>query len=339
MFTSLEQRMARSYLDLFPKFIPEKNSEISTVEQETFYLLMKKIYDLAYDEPQLFVATLHEDDAYPNRFNKNSYGKPELLINMKKFTKTLDEFINNMFLLGQGVDVKLNKRQKAILARLEVDNENDLPVAWRWMATRSGANLVDFSHCFFQSDYPYLSDIYAELLGETAFRKLEHWMLEQGYQRYTIVDAKLGDCKLSLVYANTAWSKETPTGGFEYKIKHTGIAIRYDTYISKPCVFGLCIPNGLKMFLEHFELMDRQTKDFVLTYTKKCNGCRYCVQTDKTGTRPLAFMQMNDSEQQYRLCPYFPGCNYCFTSIDDTLADQIIGMLGFMDQYIMVKGN
>ena len=43
IFTSLEQRMAQTYLDVFPKFIPDKNAKISIVEQEKFYLLIKNL--------------------------------------------------------------------------------------------------------------------------------------------------------------------------------------------------------------------------------------------------------------------------------------------------------
>jgi hypothetical protein len=39
-FTSLEQRMAQTYIDMLPKFIPDKNAGIDIAEQEKFYLLM-----------------------------------------------------------------------------------------------------------------------------------------------------------------------------------------------------------------------------------------------------------------------------------------------------------
>jgi hypothetical protein len=88
-FTSLEQRMAQTYIDMLPKFIPDKNAGIDIAEQEKFYLLMKSLYQLAFNEPLLFVPSLHEDDAYPNRYKK-SYGKPELVNNMRKFLKAMD---------------------------------------------------------------------------------------------------------------------------------------------------------------------------------------------------------------------------------------------------------
>lgn len=334
MYTSLEQRMAQTYIDLFPSFIADDTAEVSMLEQEEFYLFMKSLYQLAFDEPILFVPTLHEDDAYPNRFHKSSYGKPGLQVTMQKFLKSMNALLDNMYLIGQGADVKLNKKQKDILSKLGINDLTKIPNGWRWMANRQGSNVIDFSHCFFKADHSYIADIYANLLGESAFRKLESWLLEQGYQQYEITDTTAGICKLSLTYANPVWSKESPKGGFEFKIKHTGISIRYDAYITEPCVLGLCIPNGLKTYLEHFEEMGLQVQNFVLSHTKKCDGCRYCIQTDKTGTRPFAFVKVNHQGTQYPLCPYFPGFGYCWISMNEELVDQIIGTLSFMDSFV-----
>ena len=66
---------------------------------------------------------------------------------------------------------------------------------------------------------------------------------------------------------------------------------------------------------------------------KRCDGCRYCVQTDKTGKRPFARIAVQYAEKEYKLCPYYPGYSFWWTSIDDTLADNIFGLLGFMDKF------
>ena len=243
-----------------------------------------------------------------------------------------------MFLLGQSAEAKLNKRQQIILTRLGIENIAELPTAWIWMSTRDGASLQSFSHCLFHNDYPYTSDIYARLLGEIAFKKLENWMLEQGYKRFNIYDVTASDCKLSLTIANPKWSDSTPNGGFEYKINHTGISARFDPYIANPPVFGLCIPKGLmKVLVESFDLMDEQLKSFFISRTTKCHNCKYCIQTDKTGTRPKAYIPVKHEDKEYPLCTYFPGYNYCWTHIDDDLAEKLIKMLSFMDMFSSKK--
>lgn len=155
-YSSLEQRLAQNYIDMLPSFVPDENAPVSVSEQEHFYLLIKDLFQLVFDEPLLFVTSLHE----------------------------------------------------------------------------------------------YTSEIYARLLGDSAFKKLENWMLAQGYKRFDIYNITSSDCNLSLSIANPKWSEEPPRGGFEYKIKHTGIAAQFDYYVRKPPVFGLCIPNGMKPYLE-----------------------------------------------------------------------------------------
>lgn len=100
---------------------------------------------------------------------------------------------------------------------------------------------------------------------------------------------------------------------------------------------GLCITYGLKNYLEKFDSMSSTLKDFVIEYTKKCDRCHYCVQTDKTGTRPLAYLPIDYNREKYELCPYFPGYTYSWTSIDDELVDRIIEFLSFMDEFISKK--
>ena len=335
-FTSLEQRMAQTYIDMFPKFIPDKNAEIDIVEQEKFYFLMRNLYQMAINEPLLFVSNLHKDDAYPERYKK-SYGKPELVKNMRKFLKEMDSLLQNMYLLGKDSDVKINKRQQEILVKLGINDYGTLPLAWTWMAKRLESNSIEFMYCLFDREYPYTSDIYANLLGEPAFRKLENWMISQGYKRYNTYNVIATDCKLSLTYANPVWDKNPPRGGFEYKIKHTGISVIYEPMIQNPAVLGLCIPNGLKIFLKDFQSMEPKLKKFIISRTKKCNRCRYCVQTDKTNSRPFAYIMAEFEGKNYNLCTYFPGYSYCWTSIDDELADQIIDFLAFMDKYAPIK--
>ena len=331
-YTYLEQRMAKAYLAMLPAFVPDEQAEVSIAEQLEFYDLIKKLYQLLFDEPSLIVPTLHEDDAFPTRYKKG-YGKPDLQVNMSKYKKAMETLLQNMFLIGQGTDVKLNKRQLKILDLLGIDDFTKLPTAWTWMSKRPGANQTAFAYCLFNKNYAYSTYVYSRLLGEKVFRRLEDWMISQGYKAYDIYKTDWVDYRLTLTYANPAWGKERPNGGFEYKIRHTGISAQYDSYVSNPVSLGLCIPYGLKHFLENFNSMSNNVKDFVVKCTKKCDRCRYCVQTDKTGMRPLAYIPITHDQLKYMLCPYFPGYNYSWTSIDDNLVDNIIALLTFMDGF------
>lgn len=332
-YASLEQRMARAYLAMLPDFVPEEHGSVSIAEQRAFYDLMKNLYQMIYDEPSRIVPSLHEDDAFPTRYKKG-YGKPELEKNVLKIKKAIESLLKNMFLTGQGADVKFSKRQLKILSDIGIRDLNRLPEAWTWMANRPGADPVAFAYCLFDKNHVYSIDIYASLLGEGAFRRLEQWMLSQGYKPYDRYKTEWVDYQLTLAYANPAWGDACPNIGNEYKIKHTGISAQYDAYVSQPAALGLCIPYGLKFFLERFSEMGQQVRELVIERTKRCDGCRYCVQTDQTGRRPLACIPVVYEETVYRLCPYFPGYNYSWTCLDDALADRLIAFLAFMDGYV-----
>ncbi len=329
-FTSVEQRIAHAYLDTFPAFVPDEASGIPAAGQQEFHTLMRLLYQLVYDEPSLLAPALHEDDAIPNHMTKTAYGKPDLVKNMRRFARDMDTLLLNLFALAAGQPAALTKRHQAVLARLGIGTA--LPAAWTWMATRPGASPVSFAHCFFAAGYPYISGLYARLLGdEAAFRKLEGWMTARGYRQYECLNVTASDDKITLTYANPAWGPDTPSGGFEYKVRHTGIATRYDAMAARPATFGLCIPGGMKDCLAAFDRMDAPLRAFVFARTKVCDGCRYCVQTDKTGTRPLANVRVTHKGETRALCTYFPGYRYSWTAIDGALADDLIAMLAFLD--------
>ena len=292
VYRSLEQRAAQGYLDLFPQFIPDSQAPVSVSEQRAFYDLMERFYRLAYEEPQLFVPRLHEDSALPGLFSSASDPGREAQNHMKKFRKMLDSTVMQMYLCGAKKEYRLDRRQKAILARLGIEDYENLPAAWVWMAEKEHLERFQspsrFAHCCFRADYTYTVEIYEKAFGNEAFHRLTGWMAEHGYRTFDIYDTTASGCKFALTYANPAWGKERPRGGFEYKIKHTGISLRYEPYCRDPWIFGVCIPGGMKPYLEHFQEMPAAVRDFVMSRVKRCDGCRYCVQTDKTGKRPLA---------------------------------------------------
>jgi hypothetical protein len=101
--------------------------------------------------------------------------------------------------------------------------------------------------------------------------------------------------------------------------------------MDSPPVFGLCVPR-MKEILAAFDTLPPRVQDLVVARTKRCDGCRYCVQTDKTGKRPLATVPVRYGDRELRLCPYFPGYRYCWTALSDGLVDDMIAMLGAMDR-------
>lgn len=340
-YTSLEQRTAQGYLDLFPPFIPDEQAAVGVLEQKVFYDLMGRLYQLAYDEPQLFIPKLHEDEKPPGLYSGASDPKQEVRANMKAFRKLADAMVQLLYRIGMGSELKPTNRQKAILARLGIADRGALPPGMVWMAKKEKLARFEkpsrFAHCCFREDYIYAADIYEKAFGNQAFYRLTAWMKDRGYRSFEVYDSTASDCTLSISYVNPAWSKEAPAGSFEYKVKHSGISMRYEPCCRQPWIIGLCIPGGMKQYLEHFNEMPEQVQAFVMSRVKRCDGCRYCVQTDKTGKRPFAKIAVLYEDNSYTLCPYYPGYSFWWTSVDNALADNIIGLLEFMDRFAADK--
>jgi hypothetical protein len=348
-FANLEQRMVNTYLDTFPSFVPSENGP-AIAAQEQFYRFMLGLYRRLYEQPELLVRELHADDAHTNRFNKGQDNKPKLKDYMRKVLKEVDGLLRTMFLLGQSgwveggalvvdADLKISKKHRLILAEVGVPqaiesgrvvvshaDDRDLFSAWTWMASRPGASLLTFSRCMFADGYPYASQIYARLSGDAgAFHRLEGYLVDHGYTR---IDNRDGEVMLD--YVKGQGDKEPLKPGFQYGVRHTGISVSYDVLVKEPLTFGLCIPR-MKEILTAFDAMEERVQDFVVATTKQCDGCRYCVQTDKTGKRPLAKMSVSHGGQDYSLCPYIPGYRYCWTGLTGDLVDNMIAMMDFMD--------
>ena len=62
---------------------------------------------------------------------------------------------------------------------------------------------------------------------------------------------------------------------------------------------------------------------FLADWTKTCDGCRYCVQTDKTGARPLAAIPLRGKNK----CPLYPGFTMNWRELPGTLAENILAVL------------
>ena len=235
---------------------------------------MHGLYQRLSGEPTLMFSTLHEDDAYTHRFNKGADNKPKLKNLMRRAIKKVDALLMTFFQLGQSgqvdantlvvdVSVNMSKRHQMLSEQLGLhqrtasdrtvlshDDYAEMFQAWTWMATRPGASLLGFSRCLFRESYPYASDIYARLSGnEVAFRRLERYLIENGYTRMDNWDGTL-----TLDYYKTHGDKTPTKGGFQYGIRHTGISASYDILMDSPPVFGLCIPR-MKEILTAFDSM------------------------------------------------------------------------------------
>jgi hypothetical protein len=346
-YTNLEQRMAHTYLDMFPPFVPLANGEVSVHSQEQFYRFVSNVYQSIFDTPEILFTTTYEDDAYPNRFNRASYGKPKLYNLMKKLITEIDGLMAWFFTLGQSgalkdgklvfpEAIKGKKKHIQVLPHLALKLEGDtlsceafdgLFPAWKWMAKQG--NLTAFGRSLFDPQYPYMQAIYARLLGDAqAFSRLAAYLEVRGYRR---VETERGPHTLDYVKRTVEAdvSLGNPIAGDPH---HYGISAEYTPYTAVPQFLVLRILE-MKNLLLKFDQMEPSLKDFVIQYAKKCDHCRYCTQTDKTGKRKeLAISVIHNGE--YHICPLYPGFNFCFSTLDETMAQNLMSFLDFMEKHL-----
>lgn len=340
------------YVELFPSFKPDKNCNISKEAQGKFYDFMHTLLSTLYNNPQLLFSKVNPDDYFIIRFNKKSENKQTAYNTMRKIAKSLEDFFTFLFDIGKighlennkfviENKIKIPKRYINILEKFDISylqnnnnhyfshkNNYELIHCWKWFSTKPDVTLSHFFSCMFDSNYPYTSEIYSKLAGnEEAFKRLESFLVENNYYRMDNRDKKITldyiknyDPKDKII--KDAWGERT----------HGGISAQYDSFMKNPALFSLRVPYYKKL-LQQFGQMENQAKDFIIGIGKKCDNCRYCVQTDKSGKRELAYIKVNNNGE-HKMCTYFPGFQYCWEYLNQDIVNNIIGLLKFSDKVL-----
>jgi hypothetical protein len=347
MYQNLEQRIIHSYMDMFPKFVPWGNAKLPPEAQEQFYTIMKNMYELLYRKPELLFKVFNEDDAYPNRYNRKSYNKPNLLSHMKSDLKKMDAWLNFLFELGKhGVnagsgylmdyDFPINKGYQTILKELGFSMEDYLIIHLKypqvfkvlnWMVNRDDIDAAALSRCMFDPKHNYLEDAYSALFGnEKVFRKLVRYLVNNGYECFERLRSA-NTLDYVMEHAERATLIGSPLHGDP---NHTGISFDYKAEALVPQYMVLRI-LGLKELLIRFDEMSPDLKDFVWLHCKHCDNCGYCTQTNKSGKRQAACIKTTCRQGTARLCTLYPGFYSTFEQLDEKLYDNITEYLAFMD--------
>jgi hypothetical protein len=335
--------MADCYRVMFPPFVP--NLDLPEKPQAQFYAFMKEVLQKLFDDPEGFFKKIYADDAYPNRFNRKPYNKPDLIVHMKKDVKDIDEFLTCLFEIGRngevaesGMKVNLNvsKKQVKNLNWVGLSYENGLISsksyphmfpAWSYLAKKEAATVLTFSRCFFYDRHSYLEDVYVKLFDKKAFEMLTGWLKQHEYKRYELTRPAN-----PLDYVKSLTAREVELGNsISGDPHHIGFAYEYKYEAQVP---QYAVPRIVryKDILLHFAEMPENLQKFVLNHTKHCDNCRYCTQTDKSGKRPQATVFVTET---VGLCPYYPGFSISFTEIDTKRAADIIELMEFMEKILI----
>jgi len=354
-FDSLAQRVIYSYAGTFPEFVPVRADKASERSQLELYGFIENILQKLYEDPSLLALSFQGDDFYEDWALQKT--KPKLIVAMKNYQKKVNEFFLLLIKLGEAGSIKEDalhvetgkiKLTDNVLKRLErlglscvkaeeevilsCKDRPDLFPAWKLLAEVSLGTKdpgMYFSHCMFDPGYSYPTDIFLKLLGDKSpFIKLCSYFEENGYLRVDCrEDNRMNE--ISLDWAKNYGKKNEPLKSSWAEREHGGISIWFDFSKRNQVFFGLRVPR-YKELLARFDEMDDRLKRFVIRSTKKCDNCRYCTQTDKTGTRKPQFVTVTYNGS-YDLCSLYPGFSYIWTGMNDDTASDIISFLQIID--------
>ncbi len=360
-FDHLAQRVANSWVETMPDFVPVPTIPVAEVAQQQFYTFMRSTAEAVREHPEWLGLSIQPDDAY--EFGEMQNRRPKLIATMKRMRGKVDDFIALLLKMGivgvvdgqtlhiQKTDVNLNSPTRERLAHfgLTLDAGKTETVvacaafpemfpAWTWLAAEATRTApasgpahvppVRFSRCLYSDTYPYARDVLLRLADDSpGLPVLIDFFEKEGY---TLVCNR--DNQINVDWVKAYGKVDDPLKGWWGERTHGGLAFEYDWIRKNPVLFGLRIPE-FKTLLQHFDAMPEQVKAFVVQHTKHCDACGYCTQTDKTGKRPRAFMTVEYNGKR-DLCTMFPGFGYTWQNLGDAEAADIRAFLIFTDEIL-----
>ncbi len=355
-FESLAQRVIYSYAGTFPGFVPVKSDRASEHSQLEMYGFIENMLQKLYVDPSLLALSFQQDDFYEDWALQKT--KPKLVVEMRNYQKKINEFLMLLIQIGEQGSIKGNtllvtpdkvKLTANVQKRLEsfgltcskseegfalsCDEHPELFPAWKLLSETSAGKkdpVMYFSHCMFDPEHSYPTDIYLNLLNDKSpLIKLRGYFEANGYLR---VDCRENsrENEISLDWVKNYGKKDEPLKASWAEREHGGLSIWFDFSKRNQVFFGLRVPR-YKELLARFDEMDDRLKEFVICKTKKCDGCGYCTQTDKTGIRRKQFVTV-DHKGSVNLCQLYPGFTYIWTAVNDDTASDIIAFLKFIDK-------
>lgn len=355
-FENLAQRSIYNFIATYSPFYPIKSTEVSTEEQRNAYDFIKNIFERAYENPVLIGLKIEPDDSYGNwELHKT---KPKLAPAIRDNIKKLEELINvlwsvslNGHIQGETIMIKqeeidlkssLIKKLSAIglvVTKLEdsyVFHFNFSPKGLKLLAEISLKNekvskdghpkpYLLFSRGVFDAEATWLQEVFGTMfVDRKPYDRLMTFLQVNNYQR---IDNKEHSPQISIDYIKCYGKIDDPLKAAWGERTHGGIEFTYEECRKHQSLIGLRIPYFSEILKNH-EKMNEKLKGLVIYKNKKCDGCRYCVQTDKTGKRPFAFVDIDG----HKLCTMFAGFMYVWRELDDLGTDCIIEMLTFIDE-------
>lgn len=361
-FNNLPQRAIYYFIATFPSFTYVNLSSATVDEQKNAYCFIKSIYEQLFDDPAIMGFKIIPDD-YFNDWEQQKE-KPKLTSKIRGIIAKIEDLIEVVFhicLIGKSfndsitideADVQLKQSMCKQIEKFGIKFiKTDCHYTFTFpsntlngltsLAQISSKNVKPpkdnkqkpyllFSRGVFDVGANFTQEVFGNMLVDrSAFDKLILFLEENNYLR---IDNKEYNNQISLDYIKNYGNINDELKGAWAERTHGGIEVVYDEIRKNQPVFSLRIPYFNDLLMQS-DKMNIQVKNFILNTSKKCDNCRYCVQTDKTGKRLLICVDIDG----IKMCPLFCGFQYRWKTIDNELAENMIEMLMFIDEIFKEK--
>lgn len=356
-FENLPQRSIAYFLNTYPSFSPVQSMAATEEEQKNANRLIRNIYEKLFTDPMLMGLKITADDSLGDWEQQKV--KPGLVPKIRGIIQKIEDFINILFLVSlsgkpnkddiiigksdiQIKSVMLKQFDKFGIKTLVSDTQyiftfpDNTTNGLVLLAKISKENtkpptdgkekpFLLFSRGVFDVKAPFTQEVFGNMLDDrTAFDYLITFLNENGYQR---IDNKEFNIQISLDYIKNYGNPDEKLKWAWAERTRSGIEVIYDETRKNQPLFSLRVPY-FDDLLKQSDKMNNQVKNFIINTSKKCNNCRYCIQTDKTGKRPLIFIKVDG----YKICPLFCGFQYRWKSLNHETVKNMIEMLKFIDE-------
>ncbi len=176
---------------------------------------------------------------------------------------------------------------------------------------REDYELVYFSRIVYEPEKDWLTENLDQIMNANGkLIALCEELKKQGFYHQVYIDGR----RLSMNYLKNCVANPGPLKMSFGERTRLGIEVSVEDIHLDAVILSLRLPN-YRTILEKFDQYPSDIQEFMLEHAKTCDGCGYCVQTDKTGKKPLATVPVAGSKK----CPLYPSFSYSFSEIPDIL--------------------
>jgi len=366
-FENLAQRCVDYFLATMPQFKAVKSETANEKEQEKAYNFIKGIYESLNKNPQLLGLKNQADDCYPNWWTQKKE-KPGLPAKIRSNIKSVSLFIESLYEIvhngkadGDKITIAVNdcNVKPAVIKKFSgfgVENEKDsenyfftfpkgalkglklLAKISMDYPQKSSLKIHDkildkyflFSRGIFDPRTPYMTEIFRSIFdNREAYDKLINYFENNNFIRLDNKEysGSMKCDKVSFDYIKFYGKPEGKIGNCWKTRNFSGIEIAYDEMTQSQTRIGIHLPFFAEI-LENADKMSESLKKYV-SEQNKCGGCRYCVQMDKTKTKPLRLVKVGENN----ICTVFTfGYQYNHFYEGMWLPDSVIELMDFIDK-------